>query len=118
MNRRIFDLDTMADPLIQATNGALLEVFHMLSEKIDNSHQSLLATISDFSTRMETRANVHDREDRMVADRVLILEENRRRDREEAEKKEIRVQQETVRRMGVIAIMMSGATLVLGHFWK
>lgn len=111
-------MDPMTEPHAPATQGALVEIFQMLSSKLDESHNRLRTTVTDMTSRIETKMTVHDKEDRAVADRVLVIETERKRDLVEADRDKARTQREIDRRMGAIALLMSVLGMVLGHFWK
>jgi len=120
---RMMDFPKMAEPgaaesHAPATQGLVVQVFQMLSDKVEESHKSLRVSLNQFADRMESRLVAHDKEDRLVADRVLVLETNRIRDLIEVEREKSRMKGETDRRMAVVALLVSIAMMIVGHFWK
>jgi predicted ABC-class ATPase len=101
-----------------ATQGLVVQVFQMLSDKVEASHKSLRASLDSVATNMEARMTAHDKEDRAVADRVLILETNRARDIIEMAEEKARMAAEMNRRMFAISTLLALIGMVISHFWK
>ena len=94
------------------TSGDIFEVFTMLSEKIDTKHASLRDSLDDLSQRLWARMDSHSREDRLVADRVLRIEENRSAEQAEALRNEARRLRETDLRVGLFSVFVSAVVSV------
>lgn len=60
------------------TNADLVSVFHMLSDKIDEKHTNTRESIDELGLRISNRMDVHERDDRLLADRILVIETQRK----------------------------------------
>jgi len=118
-----WDLTVMANPgsvdaQAPATQGLVVQVFQMLSDKLETSHKSLRTSIDSVADGLGARMTAHDREDRLVADRVLILETNRTRDLQELIDEKARMKSEMDRRMFAISSIIAVIGMLISHFWK
>lgn len=119
----IVDPSPMSDPRLldqhaTATQGLVVQVFQMLSDKLEQSHKSLRESLDAHTARIENRMTIHDKEDRAVADRLLVMETNRARDLAEVADEKERMKGEMDRRMAAISILVAVVGMVIGHFWK
>ena len=105
----------MSEPV---TQGQFFEAMRQLNDKIDSKHASLRAGFEDHFLRIERSLDDHTREDRLVADRVLTIENDRRSGNERRKED----QQRADRRTGVISTAISlfwaGILFALGLLFK
>src|SRR3990167_7889954 len=94
------------------TSGDLFDVFHMLSEKIDEKHTSVRETVEALYQRLGARIDEHEHEDRGVADRVLRMEASRSAEQSEALRNEARRLRETDLRVGLFSVFVSAVVSV------
>jgi hypothetical protein len=101
-----------------ATSSALFEVYQLLSDKIDEKHNNIRATVERLGERFEGQLNSVRVAHQNVGDRVLTIENTHASEREER----VRRAQEADRRVGVIATLVSMAVgiclWVLGKMFK
>jgi len=90
-----------------ATSVALFEIFQLLSEKIDEKHKNTREAIDHAMERIETRMNIHDKDDRDVADRVLKIETRHTAEQAELGREKSRVYRETDARVAKVSLIVS-----------
>lgn len=65
---------TMGEPV---TQGQFFEAVQQLQDKIDAKHTSIRQYVGERSDKLEAAMKLHADEDRLVADRVLVIETQR-----------------------------------------
>lgn len=103
----LMDHERSSDNNTAATSGALFEIFQLLSDKIDEKHANTRDAINHAMERIEIRMDLHDREDRLVADRVLKIETVHTAEQAELSREKSRVYRETDARVARVALIVS-----------
>ena len=104
------------------TSADLFEVFQLLSDKIDEKHKNLRETVEELYQRSTTRMDAHDREDRLVADRVIRIEQSRSDEYAESVRREARHLRDTDIRVTLfsmfVSIVVSVGVFLMGRIWR